>query len=78
VLAAHRLPRRSTGQLRHHLLRGAQVLLRHDPRLAVDSRGLHQVVDRCASRDGSPRSRPYVGNTSGKPEDQAPQRMPRR
>src|SRR5450759_4320482 len=46
VLGADRLTRRGTGQLRHHLDRATQVLLRHDPRLAVHPRRLHQVVIR--------------------------------
>ena len=36
--------RRRLGQLGHHLLRAAQILLGHDARLAVHPRGFHQVV----------------------------------
>jgi hypothetical protein len=46
VLAADRYPGRGVGQFGHHLRRAAQVLLGHDPRLAGDPRGLHQVVVR--------------------------------
>ena len=37
-------PHRRLGQLGEHLLRAAQILLGHDPRLALHPRGFHQVV----------------------------------
>ena len=46
VLRADRLTPSAAGQLRHHLFGAAQVLLRHDPWLAVHPRRLHQVVVR--------------------------------
>src|SRR6266536_2685690 len=44
VLAADRLAACRARQPRYDFLGGAQVLLGHDPRLAVDAGGLHQVV----------------------------------
>ena len=44
MLAAHRLPRWIAGQLGHHLLGAAQVLLRDDAWFAVHAGGLDQVI----------------------------------
>ena len=44
ALAAYRLPALVAGQLGHHSPASAQILLRNDTRLAVDTGGLHQVV----------------------------------
>ena len=44
MLTAYRHTRRGPGQFRDHLGRRAQVLLGHDPWLAVDPGGLDQVV----------------------------------
>ena len=46
MLTAHWLAALAAGQPGHHLLGGAQVLLRDDARLAIDAGGLHQVVVR--------------------------------
>ena len=46
VLAANRRTRRRAGQLRRDLRGAAQILLRHDPRLAIHPGGLDQVVVR--------------------------------
>ena len=43
MLAAHRLTGLTAGQLGRHLLGSAQILLRDDPRLAVNTGGLDQV-----------------------------------
>ena len=78
VLAAHRFHRRSPGQLRHDLLRGTQILLRHDPRLPVHPSRFHQVVVRVLPAALPPRSTAYMGNILSCAEKQAPQPMPRR